>query len=484
MKAVAEIIKSFFDETTGRIYLLTALKNVFEIDPPDDTLPGVPVEGFRWVREVQETFTSDKLEVQSTLVTAFSSPSTTLDLGDVSRFPNRGSVIINRGSSTEETLSYTGRDTSLNRLTGVEVPTNMHAVGEIAIPSVAIDFLGKYEVDLSHFPIRFGNVKVTLNGVTELREEADFTIINDFVGDSCVRGRLQFAKGDEPRRFRPEDFLEVTYQYFDQSVGSVKVRTSFGVEEYVDVYETSLFEQQFGELSTPDREIPSRGNIRITPPFSSTTLPPAPVKVSISDTRVPVDVVLMSDIIPSDTEVPLSDVRGFPRLGAFLDVTDDLENRRVTIEGNLISYTDVDIVANKLVGVTGISASHSTGSTVVFDGARLTRDIVKDAINKSSLRGQLEAFSENTGGRFLTIQTKIAGRSFSLQPGTYNLFFVGFDDDLDRGLHEVVTSSTSFENRDLTFSRYTNLIERREIAHRLLGKTVSRRVSISPNNPV
>jgi hypothetical protein len=478
MKAVAETIKSFFDETTGRIHLLTALKNVFEIDPPDDVLPGIPVENLRWIREIQETFTSSKLEVQSVLVTSFSFPSTVLYLEDASRFPNRGSVILNRGSSTEETLSYTGRDISLNRLTGVSIPTNLHIVGERALPSVAIDFLGKYEVDLAHFPIRFGSVKVILNGVTELREVVDFTIINDFIGNNCIRGKLQFTKGNEPRRFRPEDFLEVTYQYFDQSIESVKIHTSPGVEEYINVYETSLFEQRFDELSTPDREAPSRGNIRITPPFSTTTFPPLPVKVSIPDTRVPSNIVLGSDITPSSVEIPLSSVDGLPRLNALLDATDDLENRTVTIEGNLISYTDIDTVANKLTGVTGINANHSIDTPVVFDGARFTRDIVKDAINKSSLRGQLEAISENAGGRFLMIKTKITGRSFSLQPGTYSLFFVGFSDDLDRGLHEIVTTSVSFENRDLTFSRYTNLIERHEIARRLLGKTISRRVTV------
>lgn len=552
MQTIAEVFKSVYDDTAGQITLRTVLKGVLEINPPPDNFPGTPVDDTRWIRQVSETFTGRQLEVQSTLPVVLTPASTSISLNNASRFPNRGAVTINSGGATEEVVSYENRDLDTNMLTDIGTPTYSHAIGEIVRPSVDIDFLGTFEVDLQYYPIRYNQTTVMLNGVTELREGVDFFVINEFSGNVCTRGLLRFLQAGQPTRFSSSDYLEVDYQYFEQSVSTIEIYVSFGQTALVNVFENSLFEMQFGQLQTPDRTVPNRGTITITPPLGSGILPPTPVKVSIPDTVVPLNITLAQDIGIGDVggNIELSSIEGLPVLEQFNDATDDTQNRMVTIGVDNIYYDNVDSVTNELINVSGITTDHNictvsgasnttpivitttavhglitgqrvgvvdvqgnaaangfwvvtvltpttfelddsvgdglyiSGGTVSqvaeFNGAKYTRDVVKNAINITTLRSQLQAYSVDVGGYHLQIDTKILEKSFNLQPGTYNISFVGFSDTLQRGLHETVKTVTPFENKDLTFRRYSEILERQDIAENLLGATVARRISLSP----
>lgn len=482
MQIIAEVINSTYNDDTGRIELLTALRNVEEVNPPEDILPGTPV-GVRWIRQVEESFTGRDLEVQSALIEEVSPASTYIGVADVTRLPNRGSITINRDGSTEEIVTYTSRNPGTNRLLGISTPTLIHQVGEIVRPSVEVNFLGTFEIDLGYYPIRHNHVNVLLNGVTELRENVDFEIVNEFTGNICTRGFLRFTQAGRPSRFKSSDLVEIEYQYFEQTIGSVEIHMSPGNTDMVSVYDNALYELRFDELSSPDRDMEDRGNIRITPPLGSGISAPTPVIVTIPDIESPRGVTLAQDITTADNgqNVLLSSVEHLPKNDELLDATDDLENRKVTINGNDIYYSDVDPLTNELINVSGIATTHSSGSEVLFDSARYVRDVVKDAINRTTLRAQLDAVS--VSGNYLRIVTKIAGRAFNLQAGTYNISFIGFSDETQRGLHESVTTIVPFENKDLTFRRYASLVERQEITKNLIGQVVARRVSTSPGIP-
>ncbi len=494
LTAVAEVISTIYDDDAQKIFMVTFLKNVTEVDPPEqDSFPGTAVGGVRWVRRISETFQGEELEVHSTLTVDFSPGDTTLFLEDVSRLPNSGSIFINRGSSTEENLPYTGRDLANQRLTGVSTPVNSHFVGEKAFATVDIDFLGKFEIDLRPFGLddlrrpatRHGTLNVTLNDVVPLRENIDFTVVNEFVGKVCTRSLLRFELGEQPNRFNNGDVLQVEYDFIVQDIGSVVINAAFGETSLVNVFETQEYGIAFDVLQEADREVLSRGNISITPPFSSDTSAPSPVKIVIPNVRLPEDVTIVEDISPADngSTVAVSDVTNLPDAGTLINTTDDAANRKITIEGDEIFYDDLDTVNNRLVGVTGIDTAHSSDTEVIFDGARFIRDVVKDAINKSDVKSQVDAISLDVGGRHLILRHKVSPGSFNLQPGTYKLFFVGFNDATDRGLHEEVTTTTPFENKELTFDRYTRIINRQLIAENLLGQTTSRRTEVSPSNP-
>lgn len=488
-----EILNAVYDDNTQRVVVITGLKDVEEVNAPPSAFPGEPVDSLRWVRRVTETFQGDDLEVHSILTSPFAPGSTELDLFDVSRLPNAGSIVVNRGSATEETVTYTSRDRVNQKLLGVSNPANSHAIGERAFPATDIDFLGAFEVELRPFgindptdrrgPVRHGRVEVTLNDVIELKENEDFTIVNDFVGSVCVRTRLRFEVASQPRRFSPGDFLSVQYEFFVQQVGAVTYYQSFGQTGAINIFDTTEVNLSFGTLQTSQREERSIGNVTITPPFSNSTLPPVPVKVIIPDVFLPIGVTITEEINVLTTDISVSDVTRFPAAGTLLSATDDAGNRVVTIGGDIISYTDVDLVNSKLVGASGITSTHAEGTEVIFDGARYTRDVVKDAVNRSALRGQIEALSVDTGGRFLRLRTKGSSGTFNLQPGTYRLFFLGFRDDTDRGLHNDITTSVPFENRDLTFERHKRIIDREDIAKGLLGQTLSRRTTLTATNP-
>jgi len=488
-----EVLDSVYNDNTQQISVFLGLKDVEEVNPPSDPLPGHSVDNIRWIRKVTETFVGRDLEVHSSIVSVFSPSSTELFLYDVSRFPNNGLVVINIGSATEEIITYTGRDLSANKLTGISVPMFIHAIGELVYPSVDIDFLGAFEIDLRPFgvdnirgPVRYGRSKVMLNGITELRENIDYVMANDFVGDICTRTRLRFQKGGQPRRFGPNEQLEVTYEFFvlhGDVRDFIQIYTSPGIVAYIKVFERGVPNIAFGTIQTVDKDVLPMGNVRITPPFSNTILPPSPVKVFIPDVKLPANVVVISPVVPTDTTIVVSDVTRFPTPGILMDATDDFENRTIIIDGDIITYTDIDKINNLLVGVSGIDTNHPVGSIVSFDGARFVRDVVKDAINKSTLRGQVEALSVDTGGRYIRIKIKGGTGTFNLQPGTYQLFYLGFDDNIDRGLHKDITGVASFDNKDFTFERYETIIRRQEIAKTLLGQTVSKRVMPTGTNP-
>lgn len=488
-----EILNAVYNDDTESIVVVTGLKDVVEVNAPDSAFPGEPVDSLRWVRRITETFQGDDLEVHSILTNIFAPGSTELELFDVSRLPNSGNIIVNRGSATEEAITYTSKDVANNRLLGTSNPVNSHAVGERAFPATDIDFLGAWEVDLRPFgvddptdrrgPVRHMRTEVVLNDVITLEEGVDYLVTNDFTGSVCTRTRLRFRIGAQPRRFSPGDFLSVTYEFFVQQVGAIEIYQSFGQTGFINVFDTVNANIAFDVLETTQREEPSIGNITITPPFSNSTLPPLPVKVTIPDVFLPVDVTITEEITVATTDIPVSDIARFPAAGTLLDTADDAANRTVTIGGDTITYTDVDLVNKQLVGVAGITTTHAVDTEVTFDGARYTRDVVKDAINRSTLRGQITATSIDTGGRFLRLQSKGSSGTFNLQPGTYRLFFLGFNDDTDRGLHDDITTTTPFENRDLTFERYTRIIDREDIARELLGETLSRRTQLTATNP-
>jgi hypothetical protein len=485
-----EILNAVYNDDTQRITVVTGLKDVEEVNPPTDTFPGTPVDGIRWIRQITETFTGSDLEIHSTVVSPFLPGATELLIQDVSRLPNSGSVVVNRGSATEETVTYVSRDTVNNKLLGVSSPTNSHFIGEIVFPSTDIDFLGAFEIDLRPFgteiprgPIRHSKTIVTLNNVVNLKENEDYTVVNDFVGSVCTRTRLRFEQAGQPRRFSSGDFITVQYEFFVQLVGAVEIFTSFGQTSFIPVFDQTEVEIAFGTLETADRELPDIGNVTITPPFSNSVLPPDPVKVTIPDVFLPIGVTITEEINIATTDIPVSDVSKFPAAGTLFDTVDDAANRTVTIGGDTIAYDDVDLVNNKLTGAVGITSTHAAGTDVVFDGAQFTRDVVKNAINTSTLRGQIEALSVNVGGRHLRLKTKGSLGTFNLQPGTYQLFFLGFNGDTDRGLHSDVTTSTPFQNNDLTFERHQGIIKRQEIAKELLGKTLSRRTELTATNP-
>lgn len=490
----AEVIGASYDDDTQRITLVTALKNVTEVDPPTDSAPGEPVNEQRWIGRTTETFQGEDLEVHSKLVVDFSLGDAELFLEDVSRLPNSGLIFVNRGSATEESLAYTGKDLATQKLTGVQSPTNNHFIGELAFASVDIDFLGVFEVDLRPFgstasrpPTRHGTLVVTLNDVITLYENIDFIVVNEFEGKACTRSRLKFLNGNQPNRFSDGDVLVVEYDFFNQLVGSIEINDGLDQTSIVDVYELQDYEVAFGVLQSASRVLPSRGNISITPPFSSDSFPPTPVRISIPDIVLPTNLTITEQIGVVDNgstgTIAVSDVSQLPDAGALANATDDAANRKITVGGDDIFYDDLDTVNNKLVGISGITTTHAEGTGATFDGARFTRDIVKNAVNISSARNQVDAISVDVGGRHLRLQRKTAEGSFNLQPGTYDLFFVGFNDDTDRGLQTSIQTTIPFGNRDLTFERYSRIIERNKIARNLLGATVSRRSELSATNP-
>jgi hypothetical protein len=496
---------------------LTGIPNPTHTHPvgesAEPSFPGAPVEGLRWIRKVTEVFLDHDLEVYSSVLALFGPGDTTISLRDVSRLPNDGIVVVNRGSATEEIITYTGRDIGSNLLMGISNPVNTHLIGELVYPSVDIDFLGAFEIDLRPFgttfpldtirgPVRYGRSTVTLNGVIQLRENIDFVVVNDFVDDitapggrRCVRTRLRFERGGQPRRFSPGERLDVIYEFFVQNttgspINWIQIYTSPGIVAWVQVYQGSVANIAFSTLESVERNVPPAGNIRITPPFSNTTFPPTPVKVVIPDVTLPVNVVTTQPVLvgsggPTDF-ISVSDVSKLPALGTLLDATDDTIDRSVMIEGDIISYSDIDLVNKRLVGV-GPHLAHPTGSVINFNGARYIRDVVKDAINRTTLRGQLEALGVDggpSGPYYLEIKIKGGTGTFNLQPGTYKISYIGFDDNVDRGLHKDITTETAFENRDFTFERYENIVERQEVAEGLLGQTTSYRPITSGTNPI
>lgn len=487
-----EILKSQYNDDIQQIQVLMGVKDVLEIDPPVDTFPGIPVDGQRWIRQISVSFSGTELEVHSLLVAPLSPGATEISLQDVSRFPNNGSITINRNGASSEVLTYVGRDVVNNKLIGVLNVIYSHDVDEIVYPSVDVDFLGAYEVELMPFglwnmrgPVRYGYTQVLLNGATSLRENVDFTVVNDFTGTTCIRTRLRFMQGGQPRRFSASDFLDVIYEFFVQQIGTIKIYTTPGHTSYVNVFETGTVGIAFGTLQSIERNTAPIGNYKITPPFSNTTLPPTPIKVVIPDIHLPVDIITMEEVTPSTNggNFAISDASYFPQTGTLSDVTDDTENRKVFIGGDTIYYNRIDKIQNKLIGVSGITGTHPSGSEVVYDGAKFVRDAVKNAFNISPLGGQVDALAIDIGGRYLELKSKVANSNFNLQPGTYELFYIGFSDDTDRGLHSDIVTSMPFENKDLTFERYKAIIDRREIAEGLLGQTVSRRTVLTPTNP-
>jgi len=489
-----EILNSTYDDDIQQIKVLMGLKDVLEIDPPLDTSPGTPVDGQRWIRKIEVSFTGAELEVHSSLIASFAPGSTDISLQDVSRFPNSGSLTVNRDGASSEVVTYTGRDLSNNKLTGTSNPTDSHLIGEIVYPSVDVDFLGAYELDLMPFgvwdvrgPVRYGRTQVILNGTITLRENVDFTVVNSFTGDVCTRTCLRFMQGGQPRRFIPSDFLDITYEFFDQQIVSIKMYTTPGQTSYVDTFSTGTVGIAFGTLQYVQRGVAPAGNYKVTPPFSNTVLPPTPAKVIVPDVYLPVDITT-TDVIDVSTNggnIPISSASRFPQNGTLNDPTDDSENRKVFIGGDTIYYTRVDKVLNKLINVSGITTTHPSRSEVSYDGAKFVRDVVKNSFNISSLGGQVDALGVDVGGRYLKLKSKGGdGSSFNLQPGTYRLFYIGFRDDLDRGLHSEIITSTPFENKDLTFERYEAIINRREIAEGLLGQTVSKRSQLASTNPL
>jgi hypothetical protein len=497
-----EILDSVYNDDTQQISVFLGLKDVVEINPPTSPIPGAPVDGIRWIRKVTEVFVDHDLEVHSFVVVAFGPGATTISLRDVSRLPNDGLVVVNRGSATEESITYTGRDLSSNTLTGISDPTFSHPINELVYPSVDIEFLGAFEIDLRPFgtsypldlirgPVRYGRSNVTFNGVTQLRENVDYIVVNDFVGDICVRTRLRFDRGGQPRRFSPGQRLDVTYEFFVQrTLGDpiewVQIYTSPGIVAWVQVYQRSTANVAFSTLMLVERDLAPEGNMRITPPFSNTAFPPIPVKVVIPDVKLPTNVVLVQNLLPTDTFMSVSDVHRFPALGTLLDTTDDALNRSVVIDGDIIFYSDIDLVNNRLVGLGPHPIPHTSGASVIINGARFVRDVVKDSINRTTLRGQLEAIGVDggpTGPYNLEIKIKGSTGKFNLQPGTYNLSYLGFDDNVDSGLHKDITTQTPFVNKDFTFERYENIVERQEVARSLLGQTTSQRLITSSTNP-
>lgn len=486
-----EILSSVYSDDTQQIEVLMGIKDVLEIDVPSTILPGTPVDEQRWIRRIETSFTGAELEVRSSLTTPFGPGSSEVELQDVSRFPNSGSLTINRDGASSEIVTYTSRDVESNKLIGVSNPINWHLEGELVYPSVDVDFLGTYELELRPFgtwegrgPVRYGRTQVLLNGTVTLRENVDFTVVNDFVGNTCTRTRLRFMQGGQPRRFSTSDFLDVVYEFFVQEITSIKIYTAPSQVTSVNVYETGTVGMAFGTLRDIERGVTPAGNYRITPPFSNTILPPTPVKVVVPDVHLPVNIFITEEIDVTTVDIPISDASCFPQVGTLRDATDDQENRKVFIGGDTISYTRVDKVLNKLIGVSGITEIHPKDSEVFYDGARYTRDVVKNAFNTSPLGGQVDTLAVDTGGRYLRMKSKAGITSnFNLQPGTYQLFYIGFRDDIDRGLHSDITTSTPFENKDLTFERYRDIINRQEIAKDLLGQTVSRRTVLISTNP-
>jgi len=185
-----------------------------------------------------------------------------------------------------------------------------------------------------------------------------------------------------------------------------------------------------------------------------------------------------------DTTIAVSDISLFPTPGTLSDPSDDLSNRTISIDGDIITYTDIDKINKLLVGVSGISATHFSGTPIGFNGAKYVRDVIKNLINTNSLlRGSVEATSVDVGGYYLQIKVSSATGSLNLQPGTYTLWFIGFDDNYDSGLHRDITSSTSFENKDFTFARFQEIVSRQDVAKTLLGQTTSTRTIVSGTSP-
>lgn len=482
IRIVSEVFKSEYNHDTRRVTMRTAIKDVQEVDPPEfPEFEGVPVDGQRWIRQLTESFVGEELETRSELVAPLLPGATELLVDRVDRFPNNGFVTVSRGASNEETLTYTNRDLTNNKLTGLESPTQTHNIGDFVYPIVEVQFLGAFEILLRNFPIRLNTTQVLLNGTTVLREGTDYNVVNEFSGNTATRGFLQFVSGGEPRRFENNDQLEVTYDYFVQEIEQIEINTSFGETELVDVYTNQRFEEIVDDLCPPTRQFEARGSIKLTPPFGTQSQAPAPVTVTINDVKAPQDRTTTEDISSASppADLAVSDVTGFPAAGTFLNEFDDINNRFVIVDNtDIIGYSDIDTVNNKLIGIAGVfSQDHEAGvSVALVDEGRLLRDTVKDAINSGSASGQLEAIGEDLGGRFLRIKTKVAGTSFNLQPGTYQLFYVEFDDETQRGLTEDITTVTPFTGNTLTFRDFQIIVDGRTTANSLLGQTVTREV--------
>jgi len=457
----------------------TVLKNIQEYLPPSTPVyEGSEVDGLRWIRQVSETLNNEQLKVRSALTTELSPGATELIIADVGRFPNSGSIVVSYDSLDEETLTFTSRDTVNNKLLGLSSPTNTHSVGQFVYSDE--DLMGTFEVELSNYPIRYNSPNVVINGVKELRENVDFEVVNTYSGGLCQRGFLRFFQGSQPKRFSRDDSLEITYHYVVEDITQVNVHTQPGNIGLVDIFEDRLYERKIDDLLTQDAI--ESGNIKITPSMRTTTSTisfPIPATIKIPDTENPQDIVLVDPISQASppTELTLSNIEGLPISGAFSDLSDDEENRSIVIGGvDTVQYSDVDIANNKIVGITGtFTQDYAVGEDVLLaDGPRLFRDIVKNEINKSVVAGQVEALSVDVGSdRYLRIRAKLSDTSFNLQPGTYNISYLGFDDDLQVGLHTDVTSVLPFSGNKMTFRDFSLMVQRREIARELLGQTLS-----------
>ena len=481
MKRLAEVIKSEYNETDEKIYVRMVLNNTTEIDPPTDSYVGDIVDGMRWIRQVNESFNSNALEIQSKLVSNFLIGDTTLELQDVTRLPNDGLITINRGGETDETLSYTSRDLINNVLLGIQSPTYNHYVNETAHPYVSTKYLGTFDVDLQYFPIRYGQVSVQLNGTTNLLEGTDFIIVNEWSGSTCAKGYLRFLRGSQLRRFNKNDFIDITYQYFVEAITTIQTYTKPETLEFINVFENDIYNKAFLKDTLVERDLISYGNIIITPSVGNTVAGPVPVKVAIPNIELPKDVVLSRDVALIDTEIYISDVKGFIVPGALVDYADDTDNRKVLIGSDIVSYTNIDSVNKKLIGVTGITATHIVGDAVtLYDAAKMVRDIIKNAINSSSTRAQVEATStDSVDGHFLTLKCRIENASFNLKPGTYSLSYLGFNENLSTGQQNEVTTAVAYQSKDYTYQIYNENVRRHNEALRLLGQSVSTRVSVS-----
>jgi len=490
-----EILDSTYSEDDQNIPVLLGLKHIDEVNPPTAPLPGDPVD-VRWIRRVTEVFANEQLEVHTSIVTSFGPGATVLYLKDVARLPNSGTLTFNRGSVNEEIISYTARDRFTNTVTGISDPVYTHVVGELVYPNVSTGFLGTFEVDLEtsftggvRGPLRYGKTNVILNDVIFPREGRDYEIVNTFVSGICTRTQLRFNEGGTPHRFNPKDRLEITYEFFvlyGDSRDSIQYYSAPNTIEYIWLYQRGIANIAFGTLLSTEKDTTPVGNIMITPPPASVSVtnPPLTARVLIRDIRLPIGVVTTAPIGLLDTTIAVSDVSLYPTPGMLSDSIDDVANRTITIDGDIITYTDIDIINKMLVGVSGISATHPTGSVVEFNGAKYIRDTIKNLINNHSiLRGRVLAESVDISGYYLKIKVTSSMGSLNLQPGTYALWFLGFDDNYDTGLHREITSSVSFENKDFTFARFQEMLYRQDTAKSLLGHTTSTRSIASGTSP-
>ena len=491
-----EILDSTYSDDTKNISVFLGLKHIEEVNPPPATLPGDPVDNTRWIRRVTEIFTNEDLEVHTSVISSFGPGDVVLYLADVSRLPNFGTLVFNRGSVNEESISYTGRDRFTNTITGISDPIYTHVVSEIVYPNVNTGFLGTFEVDLEtsftggvRGPLRYGKTTAILNDVITLREGKDFDIVNNFIGDVCTRTQLRFNEGGHIRRFNPQDRLVVTYEFFvlyGDSRDNIQYYSAPDVISYISLYQRETANIAFGTLESSERETTPVGNIQIVPPPTGNTVttPPLTARILIRDIKLPTGITITAPIGLLDTTIAVSDISLFPTPGTLSNSTDDLDNRSILIDGDNIFYTDIDKINRLLVGVSGISATHATGALIEFNGAKYVRDTIKNLINNHSiLRGRVEALGVDVSGYFLQIKVSSATGSLNLQSGTYALWYLGFDDNYDAGLHRDITSSVSFENKDFTFACFQEIVSRQDVAKTLLGQTTSTRSVLSGTSP-